>query len=119
MPRYCARRQIGNLNVDSESVRGAREARLSCVGSCRMTLRVLFAGALAALPLIVSGALAQTAATPPAVTISPAPPAGPTSPPGSTPSVAPPASVPANQPAAAATSAPPSDPATPPASTQG
>ena len=35
-----------------------------------MTLRVLFAGALTALPLVVSGAMAQT---PPAVTISPAP----------------------------------------------
>ena len=38
-----------------------------------MTLRVLFAGALAALPLLVSGALAQTAATPPAAATSPAP----------------------------------------------
>ena len=46
-----------------------------------MTLRVLFAGALAALPLIVSGALAQTPATPPAATISPAPSATPASPP--------------------------------------
>ena len=45
-----------------------------------MTLRVLFAGALAALPLLVSGALAQTAATPPAATTSPAPSATPASP---------------------------------------
>ena len=36
-------RQISNLNVHSESVWGAHEARPSCVGSCRMTLRVLFA----------------------------------------------------------------------------
>ncbi len=43
---------------------GAHKARPSCVGSCRMTLRVLFAGALTALPLIVSGALAQTAPAP-------------------------------------------------------
>jgi murein L,D-transpeptidase YcbB/YkuD len=84
-----------------------------------MTLRVLFAGALIALPLIVSGALAQTAAAPPAVTISPAPSANSASPPASTTSVAPPAQIPANQPAATNSSAPPSDPATPPASTQG
>ena len=62
----------------------AHEARLSCVGSCRMTLRVLFAGALTALPLLVSGALAQELASPPAVTISPAPSASPP-PPAATP----------------------------------
>jgi L,D-transpeptidase YcbB len=84
-----------------------------------MTLRVLFAGALTALPFIVSGALAQTSATPPAVTISPAPSANSASPPAATTSVAPPAQIPANQPAATTSSAPPSDPATPPASTQG
>jgi hypothetical protein len=33
MPRYCPRRQIGNLNVDSESVWGVHEARLA---SCRV-----------------------------------------------------------------------------------
>ena len=81
-----------------------------------MRLRVLFAGALAALPLIVSGALAQTAerapaaAPPSAASASPAAPA--TSP-------APPGSVPALPPAASASSAAPSDPANPPASTQG
>jgi hypothetical protein len=84
-----------------------------------MTLRVLFAGALAALPLIVSSALAQTPATPPAVTISPAPSANPISAPAATTTLAPPAQIPANQPAATATSAPPSNPASPPASTQG
>ena len=42
-----------------------------------MTLRVLFAGALTALPLLISGALAQDLASPPAVTISPAPSASP------------------------------------------
>ncbi len=84
-----------------------------------MTLRVLFAGALTALPLLVSGALAQTTAAPPAVTISPAPSANPASPPASTTSVAPPAQIPANQPAATATSAPPSNPATPSTPTQG
>ena len=113
MPRYCLRRQIGNLNVHSESVRGAHEARLSCVGSCRMTLRVLFAGALAALPLLVSGALAQTAATPPAATTSSAPSANPASPPAATTlsgaaCADPGKSVcadPANQPAATATAA--------------
>jgi murein L,D-transpeptidase YcbB/YkuD len=88
-----------------------------------MTLRVLFAGALAALPLIVSGALAQTAATPPAATTSPAPSAtpspapaaSPTNPPAAASSLTPPAPVPANQPAATATSAP----ATPSAAPQG
>ena len=59
---------------------GARMKRVSPVGSCRMTLRVLFAGALAALPLLVTGALAQTAATPPAATTSAAPSANPASP---------------------------------------
>ena len=75
-----------------------------------MTLRVLFAGALAALPLVVSGALAQTAATPPATATSPA---------SSANSASPPAPIPANQPAATATSTPPSTPANPPAPTQG
>jgi murein L,D-transpeptidase YcbB/YkuD len=87
-----------------------------------MTLRVLFAGALAALPLIVSGALAQTAATPPAATTSPAPSAtpspapaaSPTNPPAAASSLTPPAPVPANQPAATA-----SAPATPSAAPQG
>jgi L,D-transpeptidase YcbB len=84
-----------------------------------MTLRVLFAGALAALPLLVSGALAQTAATPPAATTSPAPSANPASPAAAATSVAPPAQIPANQPAATATSSPASTPANPPASSQG
>ncbi len=68
-----------------------------------MTLRVLFAGALAALPLIVSGALAQTPASSPA----------------STTSLAPPAQIPANQPATTTSSALPSNPSNPPAPTQG
>jgi murein L,D-transpeptidase YcbB/YkuD len=84
-----------------------------------MTPRVLFAGALTALPLIVSGALAQTLATPPAVTISPAPSANPASPAASTTSVAPPAQIPANQPAATTSSTPPSNPAIPSTPTQG
>jgi murein L,D-transpeptidase YcbB/YkuD len=75
-----------------------------------MTLRVLFAGALAALPLLVSGALAQTAATPPDAATSPAPAAN---------SASPPAQIPANPPAATATSTPPSTPANPPAPNQG
>jgi L,D-transpeptidase YcbB len=89
------------------------------VGTCRMTLRVLFAGALAALPLLVSGALAQTAATPPAAATSPAPSANPASPAAAATSPAPPASIPANQPAATAASAPPSTSANPPAPTPG
>jgi L,D-transpeptidase YcbB len=89
------------------------------VGSCRMTLRVLFAGALAALPLLVSGALAQTAATPPAAATSPAPSANPANPAAAATSPAPPASIPANQPAATAASAPPSTSANPPAPTPG
>jgi murein L,D-transpeptidase YcbB/YkuD len=92
-----------------------------------MTLRVLFAGALAALPLLVTGALAQTAATPPAAATSPAPSANPASPAASTTSLTPPAQIPAspsaqipaNQPAATATSTPPSPPANPPAPNQG
>ncbi len=84
-----------------------------------MTLRVLFAGALAALPLIVSGALAQTPASSPAVTISPAPSANPTSAPAATTTLAPPAQIPANQPAATAASAPPPNLASPSESTQG
>jgi murein L,D-transpeptidase YcbB/YkuD len=90
------------------------------VGSCRMTLRVLFAGALAALPLLVTGALAQTAATPPAAATSPAPSANPASrAAASTSPASPSAQIPANQPAATATSTPPSNPANPPAPNQG
>jgi murein L,D-transpeptidase YcbB/YkuD len=84
-----------------------------------MTLRVLFAGALAALPLLVSGALAQTAATPPAATTAPAPSANPASPPAAATSPALPVQIPANQPAATTASTPPSTPANPAASTQG
>jgi L,D-transpeptidase YcbB len=84
-----------------------------------MTLRVLFAGALTALPLMVSGALAQTAAAPPAVTISPPPSTNPASPATAATSPTPPVSIPATQSPAANASATPSDPATPPASTQG
>jgi L,D-transpeptidase YcbB len=80
-----------------------------------MTLRVLFAGALTALPLIVSGALAQTPASPPAATTSPAP----ASAPAAVTSPAPPVSIPANQPAATTSSAAPSNPANQPASSQG
>jgi murein L,D-transpeptidase YcbB/YkuD len=89
------------------------------VGSCRMTLRVLFAGALAALPLLVTGALAQTAATPPAAATSPAPSANPASPAASPASLTPAAQIPANQPAATATSTQPSTPANPSAPNQG
>jgi len=84
-----------------------------------MTLRVLFAGALAALPLLVSGALAQTPATPPAAATSPAPSTNSGSPAATTTSPTPSAQIPANQPAATATSTPPSTPANPPAPTQG
>jgi murein L,D-transpeptidase YcbB/YkuD len=84
-----------------------------------MTPRVLFAGALAALLLLVSGALAQTSATPPAAATSLAPPAAPASPPAAATSPAPPASIPANQPAATTASTPPSTPANPPAPAQG
>jgi L,D-transpeptidase YcbB len=84
-----------------------------------MTLRVLFAGAVVALSLTVTSALAQTVATPPAAAASPAPSATPASPSAATTSPAPPAPVPANQPAATIVSAPPSNPASPPASTQG
>jgi L,D-transpeptidase YcbB len=80
-----------------------------------MTLRVLFAGALAALPLLVSGALAQTPATPPAAATSPAPSANSGSPAAATTSPSPSAQIPANQPAATATSTPPSTSANPPA----
>jgi L,D-transpeptidase YcbB len=84
-----------------------------------MTLRVLFAGALAALPLLVSGALAQTSATPPAATTAPAPSANPASPAAAATSPALPVQIPANQPAATTASTPPSTPANPAASTQG
>ena len=84
-----------------------------------MMLRVWICGALAALPLLVSGALAQTPASPPAATTSPAPPADSASPPAATTSLAPPAQIPANQPAATTTSAPPSNSANPPAPTEG
>ena len=53
-------RQISNLNGNSEAEAGAHEARLRRVGSCCMMLRILIAGALVGLPLLVSGALAQT-----------------------------------------------------------
>jgi L,D-transpeptidase YcbB len=49
-----------------------------------MMLRVWIVGALAALPVLVSGALAQTPASPPAATSSPAPPANSASAPAST-----------------------------------
>jgi len=67
-----------------------------------MMLRIWIAGALVGLPLLVSGALAQTPATPPAVTTSSAPPANSAGPPAATPS-----------------STPLANPASPPASTQG
>ena len=118
MPPYCRGDELVTLMCIVNRFRGAHEARLFCVGSCRMTLRVLFAGALVALPLLVSGALAQTPASPPAATTSPAPSANPASP-AATPSPAPPAPIPANQPAATTTSAPASNPANPPAPNQG
>ena len=67
-----------------------------------MMLRIWIAGALVGLPLLVSGALAQTPATPPAVTTSSAPPANPAGPP-----------------AATTSSTPLANPASPPASAQG
>jgi L,D-transpeptidase YcbB len=79
-----------------------------------MTLRVWFAGALVGLPLIVSGALAETPASAPAAATAPAP--APASPPAAAASPAPPASVPANQPAATTSSASPDNPAKQPAS---
>jgi murein L,D-transpeptidase YcbB/YkuD len=84
-----------------------------------MTLRVLFAGAIIALPLMVSNALAQTTASPSAAATSPAPSASPASPPAATTSPAPPVSIPTTQPAASTALAPPSNPASPPAATQG
>jgi L,D-transpeptidase YcbB len=82
-----------------------------------MTLRVLFAGAVIALPLIVTSALAQTDATPPAAA-SAAPSANPASPPATPTSPAAPVPIPTTQPAATTASAPPPSPASPP-STQG
>ena len=67
-----------------------------------MMLRIWIAGALVGLPLLVSGALAQTPATPPAVTTSSAPPANSAGPPAATPS-----------------STPSANPASPPASDSG
>jgi L,D-transpeptidase YcbB len=84
-----------------------------------MTLRVLFAGAIIALPLMVSNALAQTTASPSAAATSPAPSASPASPPAATTSPAPPVPIPTTQPAASTALAPPSNPASPPAATQG
>jgi murein L,D-transpeptidase YcbB/YkuD len=81
-----------------------------------MTLRVLFAGALVALPLLVTSALAQTPASPPAAATAAAPSANPASPPAATTSPAP---IPTTQPAATTASTPPSNPASPPTSTQG
>src|SRR5580692_8522888 len=82
-----------------------------------MTLRVLFAGAVIALPLIVTSALAQPDATPPAAA-SAAPSATPASPPATPASPAAPVPIPTTQPAATTASAPPPSPASPP-STQG
>jgi murein L,D-transpeptidase YcbB/YkuD len=82
-----------------------------------MTLRVLFAGAVIALPLIVTSALAQTDATPPAAA-SAATSANPASPPATPTSPAAPVPIPTTQPAATTASAPPPSPASPP-STQG
>jgi L,D-transpeptidase YcbB len=84
-----------------------------------MTLRVLFAGAVFGLPLLASGALAQTPASAPAATTAPAPSAAPASPPAAATSPTPPVSIPANQPAASTSSAAPSNPANQPASSGG
>jgi L,D-transpeptidase YcbB len=84
-----------------------------------MMLRIWIAGALVGLPLLVSDAVAQTPANPPAATTSSAPLANPASPAESTPPLTPPAQIPANQPAAAATSTPPSNPTSPAPSTEG
>jgi L,D-transpeptidase YcbB len=66
-----------------------------------MTLRVFLTGAaLAGLPLLAPGALAQETATPPAAVIAPAPSAVPASPPAATTSPAPPVSIPAAPPPA-------------------
>jgi murein L,D-transpeptidase YcbB/YkuD len=75
-----------------------------------MTLRVLFAGAAVALPLLISGALAQTPASPPAGTTSSAPSAN---------APSPPAQIPGSPPAATTSSAPPANQANPPAATEG
>jgi L,D-transpeptidase YcbB len=84
-----------------------------------MTLRVLFAGAVLALPLLVVSAPAQTLANPPADAASPASSAAPASPPAPAPSVTPPVSIPANQPAATTSPASTAIQASPPAPTQG
>jgi L,D-transpeptidase YcbB len=99
-----------------------------------MMLRIWIAGALVGLPLLVPGALAQTAATPPAATTSSTPPANPASPPAAVPPPAPAATtsnpsspaattqglvspfMPATPPAAATDSAPGASPSTPSAS---
>lgn len=57
-----------------------------------MMLRVLFVGALVGLPLLVSGALAQTPASPPAATTPFAPSANPANPPAPSNAASPPAS---------------------------
>jgi murein L,D-transpeptidase YcbB/YkuD len=84
-----------------------------------MRLRVLFTGVLAGLHLLVSGALAQTSASPPAATTSPAPSANPAAPAASTTPLTPPAQIPANEPAVTTISTPPSDPANQAAPSQG
>ncbi len=80
-----------------------------------MTLRVWVVGALAGLPLIVSGALGQTPATPPACNIFSA--RGPFTA-GASPE-SPPAQIPASPPAPTAASTPSISPASPPASSGG
>src|SRR3984957_298129 len=59
--------------MEYEAVRAAHRARPCRVRSSCMMLRVWMVGALAALPFLVSGALAQTPASPPATATSPAP----------------------------------------------
>jgi L,D-transpeptidase YcbB len=84
-----------------------------------MTLRVLFAGALTALPLLISSALAQSAATPPAAASSPTLSTTPVTPAAATTSPTPPVSVPANQPASTAPPTSTATEASPTAPTQG
>jgi murein L,D-transpeptidase YcbB/YkuD len=73
-----------------------------------MMPRVLIAGAAVALPLLVSGALAQEVAPPPAATTSP-----------SDNAPRPPAQIPDSRPAATTSLAPPANPANPPAAAEG
>jgi L,D-transpeptidase YcbB len=82
-----------------------------------MMLRIWIAGALIGLPLLVSGALAQTPASPPTAPASPAPSSNPGGPsPAATSSAT---ANPTSAPAPTTSSSPPANPASPPAPTEG